>query len=158
MVGLYDPARKQLIWRGDASKTVDLKKDPNKNFRISKKRWSSFSKTIRLSPVNRCEGRKNNLRYANWTRPLRQPAGPTELSLCVSYLSRSSKRTIYHFEVHLQKLLAGRMHYCPDVTPSTVERCRVFSFETGALSASFRAAQQLPADQQRPILFLSKWI
>ena len=31
MVGLYDPARKQLIWRGDASKTIDLKKDPNKN-------------------------------------------------------------------------------------------------------------------------------
>src|SRR6201987_2788088 len=32
VVGLYDPARKQLIWRGDASKTVDLKKDPNKNY------------------------------------------------------------------------------------------------------------------------------
>src|ERR1700751_4365168 len=27
VVGLYDPARKQVIWRGDASKTVDLKKD-----------------------------------------------------------------------------------------------------------------------------------
>jgi len=32
VVGLYDPARKQLIWRGDACKTVDLKKDPNKNY------------------------------------------------------------------------------------------------------------------------------
>jgi Domain of unknown function (DUF4136) len=32
VVGLYDPARKQLIWRGEASKTVDLKKDPNKNY------------------------------------------------------------------------------------------------------------------------------
>ena len=32
VVGLYDPARKQLIWRGDASKTVSLKKDPNKNY------------------------------------------------------------------------------------------------------------------------------
>ena len=32
VVGRYDPARKQLIWRGDASKTVDLKKDPNKNY------------------------------------------------------------------------------------------------------------------------------
>jgi hypothetical protein len=32
VVGLYDPARKQLIWRGDASKTVVLKKDPNKNY------------------------------------------------------------------------------------------------------------------------------
>src|SRR6201993_5056542 len=32
VVALYDPARKQLIWRGEASKTVDLKKDPNKNY------------------------------------------------------------------------------------------------------------------------------
>ena len=32
VVGLYDPARNQLIWRGDASKTVNLKKDPNKNY------------------------------------------------------------------------------------------------------------------------------
>ena len=32
VVGLYDPARKQLIWRGDATKTVDLKKDQNKNY------------------------------------------------------------------------------------------------------------------------------
>ena len=32
VVGLYDPVRKQLIWRGDASKTVNLKKDPNKNY------------------------------------------------------------------------------------------------------------------------------
>lgn len=32
VVGLYDPARKQLIWRGDATKTVYLKKDPNKNY------------------------------------------------------------------------------------------------------------------------------
>jgi len=32
VVGLYDPARKQLIWRGDASKSIDLKKDPNKNY------------------------------------------------------------------------------------------------------------------------------
>jgi hypothetical protein len=32
VVGLYDSAKKQLIWRGDASKTVNLKKDPNKNY------------------------------------------------------------------------------------------------------------------------------
>jgi Domain of unknown function (DUF4136) len=32
VVALYDPARKQLIWRGEATKTVDLKKDPNKNY------------------------------------------------------------------------------------------------------------------------------
>jgi hypothetical protein len=33
VVGLYDPARKQLIWRGDATKTIDLKKDPDKNYK-----------------------------------------------------------------------------------------------------------------------------
>jgi len=32
VVGLYDPARKQMVWRGDASKTVYLKKDANKNY------------------------------------------------------------------------------------------------------------------------------
>lgn len=32
VVGIYDPGRKQLIWRGDASKTIGLKKDPNKNY------------------------------------------------------------------------------------------------------------------------------
>ena len=32
MVNLYDSARKQLIWRGDASKTLDLKRDPDKNY------------------------------------------------------------------------------------------------------------------------------
>ena len=33
LVNLYDPARKQLIWRGDASKTIDLQKDPDKNYK-----------------------------------------------------------------------------------------------------------------------------
>jgi len=33
VVDIYDPARKQLIWRGDASKTIDLKKDPDKNYK-----------------------------------------------------------------------------------------------------------------------------
>ena len=37
LVDLYDPARKQLVWRGDGTKTVDLKKDPDKNFRNSAK-------------------------------------------------------------------------------------------------------------------------
>jgi len=32
VVGLYDPNKKQVIWRGDATKTVYLKKDPNKNY------------------------------------------------------------------------------------------------------------------------------
>ena len=32
-VDLYDAGKKQLIWRGDANKTIDLKKDPNKNYK-----------------------------------------------------------------------------------------------------------------------------
>lgn len=30
---LYDPERDQLIWRGDASKSLNLKKDPDKNYK-----------------------------------------------------------------------------------------------------------------------------
>jgi len=33
VVDLYDPARKQLIWRGDATKSIDVKKDPDKNYK-----------------------------------------------------------------------------------------------------------------------------
>ena len=33
LVDIYDPARKQLVWRGDATKSIDLKEDPNKNYR-----------------------------------------------------------------------------------------------------------------------------
>jgi hypothetical protein len=32
-VDLYDAGKKQVIWRGDANKTIDLKKDPNKNYK-----------------------------------------------------------------------------------------------------------------------------
>ena len=44
VVGLYDPARKQLIWRGDATKTVDLKKDPNKNYQNLQKATAKLFK------------------------------------------------------------------------------------------------------------------
>lgn len=37
VVGLYDPAIKQLVWRGAASKTLDLSKDPDKNYRTLEK-------------------------------------------------------------------------------------------------------------------------
>ena len=33
LMDLYDVGRKQLVWRGDAVKTIDLKKDPDKNYR-----------------------------------------------------------------------------------------------------------------------------
>jgi len=44
LVNLYDPAKKQLIWRGDASKTLDLKKDPDKNYRNLQKAMTKLFK------------------------------------------------------------------------------------------------------------------
>ncbi len=32
-VGLFDPASKQLVWRGAASKTLNISRDPDKNYR-----------------------------------------------------------------------------------------------------------------------------
>lgn len=37
VIGLFDPATKQLVWRGAASKTLDIKKDPDKNYRTLEK-------------------------------------------------------------------------------------------------------------------------
>lgn len=37
VVGLFDPATKQLVWRGSASKTLDIRKDPDKNYRALEK-------------------------------------------------------------------------------------------------------------------------
>jgi len=36
-IGLFDPANKQLVWRGAASKTLNLSKDPDKNYRTLEK-------------------------------------------------------------------------------------------------------------------------
>jgi hypothetical protein len=33
LMDLYDVAKKQLVWRGDAVKTIDLKEDPDKNYK-----------------------------------------------------------------------------------------------------------------------------
>ena len=32
-IGLFDPATKQLVWRGSASKALDINSDPDKNYR-----------------------------------------------------------------------------------------------------------------------------
>ena len=44
LIDLYDPAKKQLIWRGDASKTIDLKKDPDKNYKNLQKAMAKLFK------------------------------------------------------------------------------------------------------------------
>jgi hypothetical protein len=50
VVSLYDPAKKQLIWRGDVSKTVDLKKDPNKNYQALQKAMAKLFKNYSRQP------------------------------------------------------------------------------------------------------------
>lgn len=50
LVSLYDPARKQLIWRGDASKTIDLKKDPNNNYKNLQKAMAKLFKNYPPQP------------------------------------------------------------------------------------------------------------
>jgi hypothetical protein len=50
LVDLYDPARKQLIWRGDATKTIDLKKDPDKNYRNLQKAMAKLFKNYPPQP------------------------------------------------------------------------------------------------------------
>lgn len=44
VVDLYDPARKQLVWRGDANKTIDIKKDADKNYRNLQKAMAKLFK------------------------------------------------------------------------------------------------------------------
>lgn len=50
LVGVYDPAKKQLIWRGDAHKTIDLKKDPNKNYNNLQKAMAKLFKNYPPPP------------------------------------------------------------------------------------------------------------
>jgi Domain of unknown function (DUF4136) len=49
IVNLYDPAKKQLIWRGSATKSLDMKKDPDKNYKNLEK---SVAKLLRKFPPN----------------------------------------------------------------------------------------------------------
>jgi len=44
VIGLFDPAAKQLVWRGSASKTLDIKKDPDKNYRNLEKAMAKLFK------------------------------------------------------------------------------------------------------------------
>ena len=44
VIGLFDPATKQLVWRGAASKTLDISKDPDKNYRNLEKALAKLFK------------------------------------------------------------------------------------------------------------------
>jgi hypothetical protein len=44
VVDLYNPTTKHLVWRGDATKTIELKKDPDKNFKNLQKSMTKLFK------------------------------------------------------------------------------------------------------------------
>ncbi len=44
VVGIFDPATRKLVWRGAASKTLDLKTDPDKNYRTLQKAMAKLFK------------------------------------------------------------------------------------------------------------------
>lgn len=44
VIGLFDPAVKTLVWRGYASKTLNLSKDPDKNYRNLEKALAKLFK------------------------------------------------------------------------------------------------------------------
>jgi hypothetical protein len=48
-LGLFDPATKQLVWRGSAAKTLDIKKDPDKRQREWREREGVMT-WLKLSP------------------------------------------------------------------------------------------------------------
>lgn len=50
VVNLYDIGKKQLIWRGDANKSIDLKKDPNKNYQNLQKAMAKLFKNYPPQP------------------------------------------------------------------------------------------------------------
>ena len=44
LVDVYDVGKKQLVWRGDAVKTIDLKTDPDKNYKNLQKAMAKLFK------------------------------------------------------------------------------------------------------------------
>jgi hypothetical protein len=49
VVGLFDPATKQLVWRGSVSKTLNISKDPDKNYRNLEKAMAKLFRSYPLS-------------------------------------------------------------------------------------------------------------
>lgn len=47
LISMYDPAKKQLVWRGSVSKTLNVRKDPDKNYRNLEK---AVAKLLRNYP------------------------------------------------------------------------------------------------------------
>lgn len=50
LMDLYDAGKKQLVWRGDAVKTIDLKEDPDKNYKNLQKVMARLFKNYPPKP------------------------------------------------------------------------------------------------------------
>ena len=50
LMDIYDVSKKQLVWRGDAIKTIDLKTDPDKNYRNLQKVMTKLFKNYPPKP------------------------------------------------------------------------------------------------------------
>jgi hypothetical protein len=50
LIDLYDSSTKLLIWRGDAAKTLDVKKSPDKNYRELQKAMTKLFKNYPPAP------------------------------------------------------------------------------------------------------------
>jgi hypothetical protein len=51
VVDFFDPAKRQLVWRGSAAKTLDIKKDPDKNYQNLQKAMAKLFKSFPPSPA-----------------------------------------------------------------------------------------------------------
>ena len=50
LVDIYDPAIRHLVWRGDANKSIDLRKDPDKNYKKLQKAMANLFKNYPPQP------------------------------------------------------------------------------------------------------------
>jgi Domain of unknown function (DUF4136) len=50
LIDVYDAERKRMVWRGDAIKTIDLKTDPDKNYRNLQKAMAKLFKNYPPKP------------------------------------------------------------------------------------------------------------
>ncbi|HEY6120881.1 MAG TPA: DUF4136 domain-containing protein [Pyrinomonadaceae bacterium] len=51
LMDLYDVGKKQLVWRGDAIKTINLQKDPDKNYKNLQKVMAKLFKNYPPAPA-----------------------------------------------------------------------------------------------------------
>jgi hypothetical protein len=49
-IDMFDPVRGQLVWRGEAEKTLDIKKDPDKNYANLQKAMAKLFKSYPPAP------------------------------------------------------------------------------------------------------------